>query len=489
MKLRHACFLKYVSYAVLMGCATGTTWSCNKAVAVNPPTTALTGASVYSSDVSAVAAVTGVYQLMLGGTYFFGESGQGSRDFTTIAGLSADEFQLYPGTVAVLAQAYANNISSTNAPFWAELYKTIYYANAAIAGLTGSGSITDTLKQQLLGEALFARAFCHFYLVNVFGPVPIVTTTNYTVTESIARSPVTAVYQQIIADLTQAQSLLSSSFSAPAGGSTKERTLPNQGAATAMLARAYLYEGKYDSAETEATLVINNGLYSLVPNLNGVFLINSSEAIWQLVDPTEGYNTPDGFTYILTSGPNSNFSPVYLSPYILQAFEAGDNRQTSWIGMDSVAGTKYYFPYKYKVKGGSGNTINSEYYMVLRLAEQYLIRSEAAAQLGDLSDAASDLNVIRKRAGLANISSSIASSQAALLTAILHERQVEFFCEFGHRWLDLVRTNNANAVLGSPGNVCAAKGGTWESTAQLFPLPATDVQTDPNLTQNPGYAN
>jgi hypothetical protein len=396
---------------------------------------------------------------------------------------------VYPGSAAVLSQAYMNALSSTNAPFWAGLYNCIYLANAAISGLNGSSVITDTLKQRLLGEALFVRAFCHFYLVNIFGDVPVVTMTNYTVNESIARSPTTAVYQQIVADLKEAQSLLSNSFEAPAGGSIGVRALPNQGAATALLARTYLYEGKYDSAVSEATMVINNNLYSLVPDLNGVFLMNSSEAIWQLVNPAVGINTPDGFTYILTGGPNTYNNPVFLSPYILQAFEPGDNRQVSWIGADTSGGAIYYFPYKYKVQGGTANTSVTEYYMVLRLAEQYLIRAEAEAQQGDLSDAASDLNVIRNRAGLANISGTIASSQSALLTAILHERQVEFFCEFGHRWLDLIRTNNANAVLGSPGNVCAVKGGIWSSTAELFPIPLTDIQADPNLTQNPGYGN
>jgi hypothetical protein len=488
MKSKKGQFLKYVAYCSLFVYIILVNWSCNKAVEVNPPATALSGASVYSSDVSAVAAVTSIFQEMLGGDDFFG-SGGGSRDFTTIGGLSADEFQLYPGATAVLGQAYINALSSTNTPFWASLYKCIYLSNSAISGLEGSGAITDSLKQRLLGEAYFARAFCHFYLVNIFGAVPIVTTTNYSVNEGIARSPITAVYQQIISDLKEAQSLLSSSFVASAGGSTAERTLPNQGAATAMLARTYLYEEKYDSAVMEATLVINNSLYSLVQNLDDVFLMNSSEAIWQLVDPAVGFNTPDGFTYILTSGPNSSLNPVYLSPYILQAFDSGDNRLTNWVGVDSSTGTKYYFPYKYKQKGGSANSSVTEYYMVLRLAEQYLIRAEAEAEQGDLSDAANDLNTIRSRAGLAAVSGSVASSQSALLTAILHERQVEFFCEFGHRWLDLIRTNNANGVLGSPGNVCAAKGGTWVSTAELFPLPIGDIETDPNLTQNPGYGN
>jgi hypothetical protein len=122
--------------------------------------------------------------------------------------------------------------------------------------------------------------------------------------------------------------------------------------------------------------------------------------------------------------------------------------------------------------------------MVLRLAEQYLIRAEAEANQGDSTDAMNDLNKIRNRAGLANYS---LLNNGPLLIAILHERQVELFTEWGNRWFDLIRTGAINAVLGSPGNVCQAKGGVWVSTSELFPIPQSEILDDPNLHQNPGY--
>ena len=126
--------------------------------------------------------------------------------------------------------------------------------------------------------------------------------------------------------------------------------------------------------------------------------------------------------------------------------------------------------------------------MVLRLAEQYLIRAEAEANLGDMVDATKDLNAVRARAGLGPSPTLTASSSLQQAdSAILHERQVELFTEWGHRWFDLIRTGTVNTVLGSPGNVCQAKGGVWSSTSELFPIPESQILDDPNLGQNPGY--
>jgi hypothetical protein len=118
-----------------------------------------------------------------------------------------------------------------------------------------------------------------------------------------------------------------------------------------------------------------------------------------------------------------------------------------------------------------------EDFMVFRLGEQYLIHAEAAAELGNLGTAISDLNTVRARAGL---SATTASTQADLLTAIMHERQVELFCEWGNRWLDLNRTGTAGTVLN------AEKGG-FQSFMALYPVPFSQIQVNTLLTQNPGY--
>lgn len=456
---------------------------CRKAVEVGVPPTNLVSASVFSSNSTAIAAVTGMYQQVVGSS-FAGNTSQGYYSLTSLAGLSADEFALYSNAPSALQQAYSNSLKSNSSPFplWSSLYNCIYLSNSALAGLSSSTGVTPSVKSQLMGSCYFIRAFCNFYLVNMFGDVPLATSPNYATNNATARTPKALVYQQIVIDLSNAQSLLGGNFTSLSGTGTAERTLPTQGAAMGLLARTYLYLGKYDSAKTMATGVINNtSIYKLVLNPDSVFLKNSTEAIWQLPPVQTGYNTPDGYTYVLTAGPNTGSNPIYLSTQLLNAFELGDLRKTHWVATYSAT---YSYAYKYKVKGGPANTAITEYYMVLRLAEQYLIRAEAEAALGDSVNAILDLNVIRSRAHLTAYTPTI---NGPLLPAILHERQVELFAEWGHRWLDLNRTGAVNNVLGNPGNVCLAKGGTWSPNWSVYPVPFTDISVDPNLTQNNGY--
>ena len=121
--------------------------------------------------------------------------------------------------------------------------------------------------------------------------------------------------------------------------------------------------------------------------------------------------------------------------------------------------------------------------MVLRLGEQYLIRSEARAVQNKIDDAQSDLNVIRQRAGL---ESTIASDKNSLLNAILAERKAELFTEMGHRWLDLKRTNKIDEVM-SVETPQKAGGTEWKSYQQFYPIPTRELERAPNLIQNPGY--
>ncbi len=165
----------------------------------------------------------------------------------------------------------------------------------------------------------------------------------------------------------------------------------------------------------------------------------------------------------------------------MNSFEPGDQRRSNWVDSVIVGSTTYYYPYKYKI--GLVNTPTAEYSTILRLGEQYLIRAEAKAQQGNIQGASADLDAIRTRAGLADTA---ANTQADLLTAIQHERQVELFTEWGHRWLDLKRTGAVDAVMGT-GGACAAKGGTWNTNWQLYPIPLSELQANPNIKQNQGY--
>jgi starch-binding outer membrane protein, SusD/RagB family len=164
---------------------------------------------------------------------------------------------------------------------------------------------------------------------------------------------------------------------------------------------------------------------------------------------------------------------------LLAAFEPNDLRRANWVDSTDLSGIHYYYPCKYKVKVGSGYP-SPENYTLLRLAEQYLIRAEAEADMGQPAAAISDLNIIRSRAGLPNLSGLTGS---LLQVAIEQEWRIEFFAEWGHRWLDLKRWGIAIQTL----DTIPYKMGNIDSTQLLYPIPMSEIQTDPNLSQNPGY--
>ena len=453
---------------------------CKQIVEIPSPITQLVTSSVFNNNASATSAQTVIYSQMVNN----GESWQISQN----SGLLSDELTNYSTNIGQV-QFYDNALSAASTSGrWNYIYNYIYQANAVISGLQNNSGVSVVIQHQLIGESKFIRAFWYFYLTNMYGDVPLVISTDYTINASITRTPKQQVYEQIITDLKDAQNLLNNNYvDASDTTITTDRGRPTKWAASALLARTYLYTGRYDSAESKATAVINNtGLYSL-DSLKDVFLANSTEAIWQLDIPLPtNYNTPDGYNFILSAAPGMGLgNSTTISTQLLNSFEPGDNRKSTWIGSftaDSI--NYYYFPYKYKVYQSSTVT---EYVMALRLAEQYLIRAEAKAQQGNITGsigALADLNIIRKRAGLKDYSG--ATDQTSVLNSILHERQVELFTEWGHRWFDMIRTDNANNIMSI---VTPQKGGTWnlDGYQTLYPIPQSERNLDRNLSQNEGY--
>jgi hypothetical protein len=275
---------------------------CDKFVEIPPPTTEITTATVFSNTGTVTSALTSIYTQMFNNA----ESYLMAQD----QGLLSDELTNHSVNTPNI-EFYTNAMLASQGPGdWNQAYYYIYEANAIIAGLTSNSNITGAVNQQLAGEAKFVRAFWHFYLTNLYGAVPIVTTTNYATNGVIYRSAPALVYSQIIQDLTDAVSLLNANYvDVTDTAVTTERTRPNKAAAEALLARAYLYTQKYDSAVQEATLVINNseyGLCGLGGTVDSPFLANSTEAIWQLATPSpSSFRTPDGEYFTLVNAPGT----------------------------------------------------------------------------------------------------------------------------------------------------------------------------------------
>jgi hypothetical protein len=502
-RLRKACKLSIFLFAA----GTFLLCGCKKFVQIAPPAGTITGNSVFANDPSAISVLTDIIG-SFNAAPFQGSTSNGSIGL--FAGLSSDEYTLNKGvTNTTYITYYRNALTQTSSSIsgsehWNSLYNLVFRTNAAIEGLNSSSGLTPAVKKQLLGEAYFLRAFLYFYLTNEFGDVPLVTSTDPQVNSRLSRVPFANVYQQMISDLENAVGNLSENFiDGTVLYSSPERIRPTKWAVAALLARVYLYNKDYAKAESEATTVINqSALFQLLPNLNEVFLKNSKEAIWQIQPTALNFNTVEAKSLVIPpTGPvtANNTNPVILSKSWLTIFEPNDKRSVlgNWINrtiynLSPTISDTIYYPFKYKlytndatITAASGTANMKEYFMVLRLAEQYLIRAEARAQLGNTSGALADLNAIRNRAMLDNYSG--ATDQASLLTAILHERQVELFTEWGHRWFDLKRTGKVDAVMTSVTPIKSNGAVTWQPYKQLYPLPLAEIQKDENLSQNDGY--
>lgn len=441
--------------------------ACSDFVEVDPPKNFLVSETVFNDSGNVESALANIFYDMRE----LGMTSGGANGLTTLLGVYSDELDSYLTNLDD-SQFYLHTVTSENTKilgWWTNAYNIIYSANDIIKGVENSNTLDSEDKDHFKGQALFIRAYIHSLLVNIYGDIPYITTTDYIENNSVSRLSTIEVNEMIIQDLITAVDLLENT-----GDPSDENVIPGLSTARALLARMYLYNENWELAETIATQLINS--FDLEPNLNDVFLKESSGTIWQYKSGDGIKNTLEAPQFIITNlDQNLKFS---LSEALLLAFEDGDLRLTSWIGNFSDVNntTTLYFAYKYKAN--LSETASLEYSIAFRLAEQYLIRAEARAKQGDILGAQQDLNVIRNRAGLSNTT---ASTESDLLNAILQERRVELFTEQGHRWLDLKRTNNASNVL-SPIKP------NWQETDILFPIPENELVLNPNLLpQNSGY--
>ena len=445
---------------------TGTFSGCRKFLEIDPPKDQITSGAVFDNAANTLAAVNGLYTFALKPANFLTYQGD------ELLGITADEFTY---GLDYYDEFMNNSIAPANndlANIWTLFYQVIYQANSIIEKVPGS-PVSDSLKAVYISEAKIFRAFSHLYLTCYFGDVPLIKTTIVTVTAKAPRTSKATVLADITTDLKEAEAVL------PVGSVRNGRF--NKWMATALLARVYLYQEDWANAEAKAsTIIAATSDFTLLQDLNKVFLRGSKEAIWQVNTAGGAYDNYTAFAGVNVPPANTTDLTrfVQVRPELYNAFEAGDARKTAWLGTITISGTVYYYDYKYKATSTPVSSATIEDYMLLRLAEQYLIRAEARAKQDNLSGAIADVNIIRARAGLAGISSNTAKSD--VLLAIEQERKVELFGEgYGHRWIDLVRTNRVDQVMR------AEKPNTWKNTSSLFPIPALQLANNRSLTPNP----
>ncbi len=384
------------------------------------------------------------------------------RTYGIFSDLAADNLE-HPDDATALeyAQVDNNNIlpeNATNSNMWALIYDGVNVANNVITKVPTIEDMTAEEKDAALAELYFIRALNHFNALNYYGAIPLRLMPTVGVNGLDApRVPVEDVFSQLISDLTFASENLSNS-------GNKTRT--SRFAAKALLARVLLYSGNYSQAAIMATDVIDNGGYSLLDNYASIFAEEgTAESIFEIAFTQLERNRIAEYNFPRSLNGRREVRPT---EDLLEAYEEGDSR---FDGSIAFEGTEAY-AIKY-----DDLSIGGDNFIVLRLAEMYLIRAEANAKgaAPDATQIKSDLNRIRSRAGLSSVTTNDVNQ---LISAIEKERRVEFAFE-GQRWFDLTRTNRAIPLLGTVTN----------QNQTLFPIPFDEIQTnnDPDMVQNPGY--
>lgn len=457
--------------------------SCNKVLEVDSPPYEISITDSYKDDGTATSAVMGIYAQITGTP---NKSPQWGGLTLYSSEWTAELFKTNTNGVDDFLTGQLNDRTVLVSSMWTQSYATMLAINTAIIQLNAATALTPAIKSELLGECYFMRAYIYFNLVNLWGSGTALTL-SVTLTDNriAASTPAVDTYNQIIKDLKIAQNLL------PTTDIAADRGRPNKFAATALLAKTYLYLGQYSDAAAQAKAVIGSSNFSL-PAPAAVFTKTSKEIIWALVPAiTASTNTitPDGYNFV----PAGSITPptFQLSPDLYNAFENGDLRKSSWVLSKTVTrgaiSTTYLIPGKYTVSTTTTPAAATQSYIVLRLAEQYLVLAEANYKLNNNAGAVTNLNIIRARAGLPALSSMLSAEQVR--AAIEQENRIEFFVEQGHRFFDLKRWPGlSNPALTRADELLPALKPSWTTYNDLWPLPYADLTVDANLKQNPGYA-
>jgi hypothetical protein len=361
-------------------------------------------------------------------------------------------------------------------------------SNLAIANIPGI-NMTESLKNQYVGEAKFLRALFYFDLVNLFGAVPLITQPLPDTDASlIARTPAADVYKIIIADLLAAETGLPVSHS----GNNLGRV--TKGAAQALLGKVYLYNKDYANAEKYFLLVMNSGRYSLMDNFQEVWhrsFENNKESIFEVQFADIGGSGSNGRNGSYLPAVNGATGSGLATKRAFDAFDPADPRRGMSIfktgdsfAPNVSAALSIFSPVwsatGYAVKKGmwpimyvNANGIN---YPIIRYADVLLMYAEAANELNKLTEARAAVNQVRARPSvkMPALTAANTGSKADMFTAINKERQVELMFEF-IRFNDLRRWGLAIQELGPLG---------YTAKHALFPIPQLEMDINPKLTQN-----
>ena len=399
------------------------------------------------------------------------------ENFVLVQNILADDTRANSGGNFTRHEAFvATSVHGNIANLWQNVYDAIHGANDVLASVP---AITDPAlqKDRVLGEAYFLRGWAFFHMTRQFGkiPLPLEPSKSSEQDFNIKRSEVPAVYAQIISDLQQAEKLL------PATHPSNNRARPAKGSARAWLAKVYLEQPQPDYAKalTKCEEIMADAQYKLVPGANFMDIFqagkqNTTETIFEMSfrpsTATEGHGL-DRETVPYTG------SAFRVRPHqkIIDAFKASTGDIRAAVSLGRYNNLDYLRKYEQAPPSTTNRGTQSPNIVYLRLADIMLLRAECLNETGKTAEAIPYLNQIRVRAGLAPTT---AVSQAQVRQAIRDERFLEL-CFEEVRWFDLIRWNIA---VGTVPNLTEAN-----RDRILWPVPARELDLNPNLDQNPSY--
>jgi len=526
------------------------TISCNKDLLDQQNPNEIPTSGFWRNTEDAKLAVNGMYHPITG-TFFWG------RIVHVGAMLRSDAFNVIASGQNTTLSTFqgAPGVARWGQEPWEEAYKSIFRANAILENVTADNVPDDADRNGIIGQAYFFRAFVNWYMVNLYGNVPdgsqggiplVIKTPDPTNSDELFPTQATAqeVWDQIVMDLEQAESLLPDAWGA------EDLGRPTKWSATALKGKSYLYRSgllgldEYRLAETALAEVVNSANYSLLPgdqyqenftqtnenNVESVFElqfhpIGNGNFVWGQDIPNAG--TQGNFVIEYAPPSQTPDAGHVINPWIKDLFEENDEtvRRNATLAYDypgstvnngipfeeglapditqvnSLAaspqneGLEPVFTRKYsglELPVGASGFLGDDYgtnWRIIRYSDVLLMLAEAINEQGRPEDAEEYLTQVRERA-LVEPKTDLDESE--MRQAIIDERVLELTGET-HRFFDLVRWDLAETYLGAdsahdgPHPKSISNGVFEKGRDELIWIPVSELQSNASLDQNPGY--
>lgn len=380
---------------------------------------------------------------------------------------------------------------------WRNSYAPISRANFVLSNLE-TATISDNVSLRVEGEARFLRALHYFNLVRAFGDIPLILKQSESDDDFLVeKSPSDVVYEAILMDLNIAiERLPLKSAYGP-----QDIGRASKGAAQSLLAKVYLTLGGFQKVVDLTEEVVNSGEYGLQPNFADIFESendNGQEWIFSyqsLGEAPQNNHIMGAWTFPSElngiDGFSRGFGNLFLSDEMVNLYNTNDTRFNDMVWnnyvtesgdtIDFVKGSGYMSKKYYDTDFSKNLLFTKINYPILRYSDVLLMNAEAINEISPLSgEAFAKLNMVRNRAGLADLTAIDIPSKESLLNEILDERRREFVNE-NQRFWDLKRRNLFLEVSRQKPYA------RHKDFMNLFPLPQNELDANPNLKQNPGY--